>query len=166
MTGIFDTIDRNLVVSEIDVAGIALALALAGANRRFGIIFPAAGARTIPLGVKRCAGAQFNRRAGGIGITRAVRHGGPAGESVFVFIARRACGHGKGSRSSACDSLRYSIRQTRDRIAVLIRIRQRNFFRCGLSAGNPDCFVLASQAVPVVAIAEEWHIELFGLSIG
>lgn len=89
MTGIFDTIDRNLVVSEIDIAGIALALALAGANRRFGIIFPAAGARTIPLGVKRCAGAQFDRRAGRIGRTRAVRLGVPAGESVLVFIARR-----------------------------------------------------------------------------
>jgi hypothetical protein len=102
----------------------------------------------------------------GIGRASAVRLGIPPGEGVLVFIARRASRHSEGSLFPACDSLRYSIRQTRDRIAVLIRIRQRNFFRCGLSAGNPDCYVLASQAVPVVAIAEEWHIELFGLSIG
>ena len=95
MTGIFDTIDRDLVVSEIDVAGIALA----GADRLFRIVV-AAGAFA-PLCVEGRACIQLNGIASRLELAVAVQL--PAEErAVLAAVTGRHIGRDCEFRLCAC----------------------------------------------------------------
>ena len=86
----------DLIISEIDVAGIALALA--GADRGHRLVVVITGAGNIPDRIKRCTGGKGRLIARHIGLARAIGLGVPFDELVRrIHVTRRAIRNIEGS---------------------------------------------------------------------